>query len=183
MSYNFNSIVGKTESDALKEMIFQRVRDRAQVLDETIKESYTTSTKNDVMDLARASVAKTNNPFLPQQTETTPEQKPVEVEQPQQVQQPVQSAQDTQEPQKFEEIKEEKIGFNNNTTLETYRTAEASINKLQEAYTARAIQMGMRDARESLNKRQGFMGALNFLNSQASIALVTKEANRFEALA
>ena len=55
MSYNINSFVNKDEANALKEMIFQRARERAQAMNENVQ--------TDVMDIARESFVSKNNPF------------------------------------------------------------------------------------------------------------------------
>ena len=41
----------------------------------------------------------------------------------------------------------------------------------------------MDDAFRNLSSKKTFIGALEFLNSQATIALVNKKAKKFEALA
>ena len=55
MSYNLNSFVNSNEANALKEMIFNRVRERSQVMSEDVQA--------DVMDVARESFVSKNNPF------------------------------------------------------------------------------------------------------------------------
>ena len=44
------------------------------------------------------------------------------------------------------------------------------------------VQLTMNNARAELEKKQHFVGALDFLNSQATISLVKKQGKRFEAL-
>ena len=62
--YN-NSIVSRSETEALKEMIFKRAREREEALNADTQEQYTTSVQRDVMDIARDSFVSTtkNNPF------------------------------------------------------------------------------------------------------------------------
>ena len=55
MSYKFDSIVNRNEAAALKEMIFKRAQERAQVMSE--------DTQSDVMDMARDSFVSKDNPF------------------------------------------------------------------------------------------------------------------------
>ena len=45
------------------------------------------------------------------------------------------------------------------------------------------VEQAMLDARQDFSKKSSFMGALNFLNSQATISLISKRAKSFEALA
>ena len=49
--------------------------------------------------------------------------------------------------------------------------------------TVNTIQAVMDNARVNLSNKQSFIGALNFLNSQASIALIKKNSTKFEATA
>ena len=51
----WNSFVSKNEADALKDMIFKRVRERAQSMTEDVQD--------DVMDMARESFVSKDNPF------------------------------------------------------------------------------------------------------------------------
>ena len=62
-NYNLKSIVSNSEQEALKEMIFKRVRDRAQAMNDEVQNSYTKATQNEVMDLARESLTIKQNPF------------------------------------------------------------------------------------------------------------------------
>lgn len=140
MNYQFNSIVNKTEADALKEMIFQRVRERAQSMSEDVQ--------SDVMDLARESFVSKDNPFSKiVQSEETVDSKP------------------------------EEIGF----PQRTEKPRAALQNKIvAEQITGAAIQNTMMEARETLSSKKSFMGALNFLNSQAAISLIRTRADKFE---
>ena len=54
-NYKYDSIVSKTEVEALKDMIFKRARERAEALNKTVQENYTSSVQKDVMDIARES--------------------------------------------------------------------------------------------------------------------------------
>ena len=55
MAYKFDSIVNKSEADALKDMIFRRVQERSKGMSDEVQ--------TDVMDLARDSFVSINNPF------------------------------------------------------------------------------------------------------------------------
>ena len=64
-----STIVNNTEVEALKEMIFKRARERAEALDENVKENYTTAIKDDIMEIARDTFIKERNPFSYPQAE------------------------------------------------------------------------------------------------------------------
>jgi len=55
MNYKFDTVVNRTEANALKEMIFKRVRERSENMTEDFQE--------DVMNVARDSFVSKNNPF------------------------------------------------------------------------------------------------------------------------
>ena len=55
MAYKFDSIVNKSEADALKDMIFRRVQERSKGMNDEVQ--------TDVMDLARDSFVSKDNPF------------------------------------------------------------------------------------------------------------------------
>ena len=46
--------------------------------------------------------------------------------------------------------------------------------------TSSAINSNMREAREALTNKKSFIGALNFLNSQAAVSLMRTRADKFE---
>ncbi len=161
MSYQFDSIVGKNEIAALKEMIFQRAQARAQALNE--------DAQADIMDMARDSFVSKDNPFskiiennntnnnIVAKTET----KPLSVE-----------------PEVIETSPEpvEQIGFpQHELKLQQNRTINNQLTAMQ-------ISNNMAEARETLSNKKSFMGALNFLNSQAAISLIRTRADKFEFL-
>ena len=151
-----NTIVNTQEADALKEMIFKRVRERAGILENNITASVTSDTRNDVMELARDSFVATKNPFnviKERKFESVEEKEELKVE---------------KSKQRVEELKNNIIQKNNE--------ANESIANMQ-------VQKAMLDARQDFSNKTSFMGALNFLNSQASISLINKRAKSFEALA
>ena len=45
------------------------------------------------------------------------------------------------------------------------------------------INNNMAEAREALSNKKSFMGALNFLNSQAAVSLIRTRADKFEIMA
>ena len=137
-----NSIVNKNEADALKEMIFRRVRERAQ--------SMTDDVQVDVMEIARDSFVSNNNPF-------------------------------SQIANKEEAPKEQKeIGFPARKTEKTPAVQKTKI--LNEQIASQAIQNNMIEARNALSNKKSFMGALNFLNSQAAVSLIKTRTDRFEVI-
>ena len=151
MSYKFDSIVNRNEAAALKEMIFKRAQERAQVMSE--------DTQSDVMDMARDSFVSKDNPFSKIIENTKPS-----VVEPEKVQ-----------PAKVEpEQKNEEIGF-------PMPEARLQQNKIiNNQMTASAINNNMAEAREALSNNKSFMGALNFLNSQAAVSLMRTRVDKFE---
>ena len=146
MSYNFDSIVGKHEADALKEMIFRRARERAESMNEDVQ--------SDVMNLARDSFVSKNNPFS--QIIENAQQKAVEKEQ-----------------------EDKEIGF---PQRELKPRAVEQTREVREQAAAETIQNTMREARAGLENRKSFMGALEFLNSQAAVSLMRTRADKFEVV-
>ncbi len=145
MSYNFDSIVGKHEADALKEMIFRRARERAESMNEV--------EQNDIMDMARDSFVSKNNPFS----------------------QIVENAQKAVE----NEPKNNGLGF---SQREAKPRAIEQVRTVQEQATASTINNTMIEARSGLENRKSFMGALEFLNSQAAVSLMKTRTDKFEAV-
>lgn len=154
MSYKFDSIVNKHEADALKDMIFKRARERAKAFNE--------DAQSDVMDMARESFVSKNNPFskiIENTNNINPEQ---QVKNKQEV---------AVEPQEKDDIgfpvKELKLQQNRN---------------INSQLTAATINNNMAEAREALSNKKSFMGALNFLNSQAAVSLMRTRADKFEVV-
>ncbi len=150
-SYNYDSIVSKAETEALKEMIFKRARERAESLNKETQDSYTSNVQNDIMEIAHNSFAASKNPFAPKTTEE----------------------------QTKHSLTNNNIGF-----------SERKVNEIKEKITVykkqkenNEVSNNMEEARESLENKKTFVGALNFLNSQASISLVNKRKKGFEAIA
>ena len=164
MSYKFDSIVGKNEAAALKEMIFKRAQERAQ--------SFNEEEQDDVMDMARNSFVSKDNPFsriidnnnlnndntVRTKSDTLPaENAPKKV-------------QANNAPAK------EEIGFpQREIKLQQNQVINNQITTMQ-------INNNMAEAREALSSKKSFMGALNFLNSQAAISLIRTRADKFEVV-
>ncbi len=159
MSYINKSIVGNSEAAALKEMIFKRARERAESLDKEVKASYTGDVQNDVMNIARDSFVSNKNPFSiiaePEKKAESAKEVPVEdgLGFPQ---------------RKIDEIKSRIV----------YRNKEINENASRQT-----IEANMQDARKDFQKKDSFIGALNFLNAQATIALVSSDGKSFNAIA
>ena len=147
MNYKFDSIVNKSEANALKEMIFRRVRERSENLAENVQE--------DVMNVARDSFVSKNNPFS-QIINTPIENKEI----------------------KHEEKPE--IGF---PQKELNQRAVEESRVIKEQILAATVQSTMSDARNTLNNKKSFVGALEFLNSQAAASLLKTRSDKFEAIA
>ena len=155
-NYKFDSIVSRNEQDALRDMIFKRARERAEALNDNIQSSYTNDIKSDVMDLARDSFVSEHNPF-------SQEAAPASVVE--------------------EKAPEAEIGFSKRH-VETLRAQIEYKNRIvKEEIVNKETEANMQEARADFSNRKTFMGALDFLNSQASIALVKTKGNTFEAIA
>ena len=154
-----SSIVSKNEAEDLTEMIFKRARERAEAIEKNVQEDYTTSTQYDVMDLARYSFVAKKNPFSQiansKNEETVAENK---------------------------EKENVQIGFpeRKKEPLSSYVKNNIGDN---EQLIQQEVQQAMLDARVDLSSKKTFTGALDFLNSQASIALVNKRTRAFDAIA
>ena len=147
-----NSIVNRQEAMALKEMIFKRARERAEALDNDVKNSYTDDVQNDVMDLARESFNSPRNPFA-------------------------------QVAQKDETTQKNEIGFKQRSSEQIQKQLENSSKSANNEITRNTINNTMADAHANFAKKESFIGALNFLNAQASIALIKSGGKNFDAIA
>lgn len=154
MSYKFDTIVNRHEANALKEMIFRRAQAKSEALNE--------SEQNDVMDFARSSFVSKNNPFSQIASQETKSSEDISV--------------------KAEEKTETSL---NNKDI-GFPQREVKIKKqnteIVENISAREIQNTMQEAREKLTNKKSFMGALNFLNSQAAVSLIRTRIDKFEVL-
>ena len=149
---NINSFVSNSEVNALKEMIFNRVRERSQNMSEDVQ--------TDVMDIARESFVSKNNPFsqIMQNAAEAAAVKEAEIK-----------AKETEE-----------IGFPQRQ-LKARAVEQGRV--VQDNLTASTVQNNMNEARVSLSNKTSFMGALNFLNSQAAVSMHRTPSGKFSALA
>ena len=159
------SIVSPSEAEALKEMIFKRARERAESMTQSVDKDFTASIRNDVMNMARNSFVSSKNPFS-QQTEEEPEKK---------VPEEAKTSFDFVVDAKVEAAKLKIQNIKSQIQQNTFST--------QDEILKTTLNTTMADARKSLDKKQSFMDALNFLNSQASLSLIQNNASRFEAVA
>ena len=156
-----NSIVSRSETEALKEMIFKRARERAEALNKDTQTQYTTAIQKDVMDIARESftAANRNNPFAKVIEKTEEKQ------------------------QTIEEKKAEDIGFKQRINENVKSQIEYKNKTIKENIVNMEVTSNMLEARNEFANKKTIMGALNFLNSQASIALINDKSNSFDAMA
>ena len=145
--------VSTTEAEALKEMIFKRARERAEAFSNDVNENYTSSMQNDVMELARNSFVAAKNPFS-----------------------------QIKEASIKEVTEQNDIGFAQRKNDVKTRINNSS-QESQAVISAAQVQSAMNEARNELTSKSSFMGALNFLNAQATISLINKKNKSFEALA
>ncbi len=158
-----NFIVSQSEVAALKEMIFKRASERAQALTEEVQSSCTSAIQLDVMDMARDSFVSSKNPFsrkVEQESKTSPS-----------------------ETETKQEAKTPEIGFAKRNVNEIKAQIHNKNINVNSDIANNTVESAMHEARANFSKKSSFMGALDFLNSQASIALVTKNNSKFEALA
>ena len=153
MSYNLNSFVNNSEANALKEMIFNRVRERSQVMNGNVQA--------DVMDIARESFVSKNNPFS-------------------QIMQNVADAAAAKEEEIKSQNNDEEIGFPQRQLKARAVEQGRVVNEKLAAFT---VQNNMNEARVSLSQKTSFMGALNFLNSQAAVSMHRTPSGNFSVLA
>jgi hypothetical protein len=162
MSYKLNnSIVSPQEAEALKAMIFKRAQERAQSLAEETQKTYTDNFQVEVMNLARESFVANKNPFSQNvKTEAQPASPEVKKE------------------QLVAEIGYAKRHISEIKNQIYYRNKDINDN-----IANKEVESAMDDARVSNSRKNSFTGALEFLNSQASISLMNRRKSGFEAIA
>ena len=154
--YNYNYIVSRSETEALKEIIFKRARERAEALNKETQDQYTSSIQKDLMEIARDSFSATSkNPFAPTGEPAVQEQKNTE--------------------------DNDNIGFKHRENIKREINNKSKIIKNNMAESE--VTANMLQARNEFTNRKGFMGALNFLNAQASLSLVNSKTKGFDAVA
>lgn len=165
-SYKYDSIVSKSEVEALKDMIFKRAQERAEALNTETQASYTSAVQKEVMDIARDSFNSNKNPFSINNNAAKAIAEPHP--------QPTKPA---------ERFSDEEIGFSKRQ-VDYIKTQIQQKNKASETEIGNKEKLeNMEEARNGFQNKKTFMGALNFLNSQASISLIKNKGKHFEALA
>ncbi len=119
--------------------------------------SFNEDAQADVMDMARDSFVSKDNPFSKIIENTKPENNTAVAE-------VVETKQ-----------KDDSVGFPMPKEVKLQQN-----NVINNQITSSAINGNMREAREALTNKKSFMGALNFLNSQAAISLMRTRADKFE---
>jgi hypothetical protein len=173
MNYQLNSFVNQHEADALKNMIFKRVRERSQAMTEDLQA--------DIMNIARESFVSSNNPFssmIKAESHAEIASKTSEPVTPSVVE--TEKAETTGITKADNNKNEQGVGF---PQKQLYSGAITQNKIIKEQLTASQIQNNMIEAREGLSGKQSFMGALAFLNSQAAVSLLRTRADKFEAIA
>lgn len=156
MNTNYKSaIVNQQEVNTLKNIIFSRVRERT---DSLVNEEH-----GEVMDLARNSFVSENNPFsaIIKRTEESFRS----------------AAENKTNTAGQDDTQTDEIGF----SVKHVASQLSNQNRIiSEQIAAATINNTMYEAREGLSSKKSFMGALNFLNSQAAVSLIKTRADRFE---
>ena len=119
--------------------------------------SFNEDAQADVMDMARDSFVSKDNPFSKIIENTKPENNTIEPE--------------------VVETKQKDDGVGFPMPKEVKLQQNQVINN---QITTSTINSNMREAREALTNKKSFMGALNFLNSQAAVSLMRPRADKFE---
>ena len=159
-NYNYNrAIVSKAETEALKEMIFNRARQRAEALAQETQNQYTSSFKDEIMDIARSSFNAPGNPFA------------------QKIDQNKNKTSNTSE-------KQTQIGFEQKQTdKEINRIIKSKNDIRKELASQQEISQVMQTVSTEFENTKQFVGALNFLNAQARINLAGRGKANFEIIA
>ena len=146
-------------------MIFSRARERAEALSKKTNDTFTESIKDDVMEIARNSFTSNKNPFInnTKNIETIKD--------------------DNYENTTNSNTIDESIGFkqrNVNTVKENIQNSHKILNEHIANYE---IMQTMQQTKADNTNKKTFVGALNFLNSQAAVTLNNGKGKRFQALA
>ena len=76
------------------------------------------------------------------------------------------------------------IGFPERKVVENLKASiEYKNNLIKEAVAQDEVKSVMKDAGMDFGNRKSFIGALNFLNTQASLSVINKRSKGFEAIA
>lgn len=161
----YGTVVNRQEADALKEMIFKRAKERAEALSTEAQDTYTSSVKNDVMELARNSFVANKNPFS---IDTFNKKQNDEIVKEEATTHPLES---------------QGLGFEKRV-VENIKSQISFTNKLANEHAVKStVNETMSDARKDFSSKSNFIGALEFLNSQATVALVRSKGKSFDAIA
>lgn len=171
-SYRYDSIVNKQEADALKEMIFKRARERAEAINKESQTSVSESVKDEVMSLARYSFIEQKNPFNSIKAQAV-ESSQVKSET---------NSIDSSESEGSREIQAKEIEVHKRRIEEIKSSIVVKNRDIQDNAINQTVEATMKEARAGLENKQTFMGALNFLNSQATISLIKSKGAKFEAI-
>lgn len=155
------TVVSTQEANALKEMIFKRARERAEALNNDTQSSYTQSAQLDVMNLARDSFVANKNPFSLKVDNNTK----------------------AEETSGENDSREQEIGFARREVKEIKDQISSKNETIRNLITDKEREMIMANAKSAFTQNKQFVGALEFLNSQATLNLVQKKSQNFEALA
>lgn len=168
-NYHYNYIVSKNEVNDLKELIFKRAQERADAMAKDAQNSYMDSFKNDLMDIARNSLTDKKNPFYIEKTTT----------------ETTNIAKSETKPETKSEITQsvDNVGFKNSNVADIKQHIENKDRLVKESFSKNEISQNMRSARHDIENKRTFTGALEFLNSQASIVLIKSKSPTFNALA
>ena len=157
MSTTFNSLVNRHEAETLKEMIFKRVQERSKNLSNDVQD--------ELMSGARSSFVTKENPFA---KILNTEVNNVEFE-------------EFENPEKLSN--NEEIGFEQKNIKPNFDVEKKVLKTADSSnYSVKEIMLNMQDARTELQSKTSFMGALNFLNSQAAVSLLRKKSEKFDIL-
>ncbi len=144
---NLNLNNGKEDFTSLKEAIFRRAREKAEALSTEVKESYTNDVQADIMESARLSVR--NNPFINL----------------------LEEKEETIEPQPAKTVHKSEILHSRDVEYKHSKPKRFPSRINNELYTAAVREGMMREASETLRQNRNVLNSLNFLNTQAAIAL------------
>ena len=152
MSYKFNTIVNKNEADTLKDIIFKRVQERSQSMNEDVQA--------DIMDIARDTFISNNNPFS----------------------RIIETAASSNESQETPNITAEAKENKNDAGFSAREPKLRQDRIINDQISSTVIKNNMLEARNTLSNKPGFMAALNFLNTQAAISLIKTRADKLEII-
>ena len=158
-SYNRKSIVSNSEIQALKEVIFERARQRAEAMANSAQNQYTSSFKAEIMEIARNSFNSPSNPFA------------------QNLAQPIKNDPATEA--------KPKIGFPERKIPENIKNKiiESKNAEIKESISRDEVLSIMNKTGTDFGNRKNFVGALKFLNAQAGIYMAGQNKAKFDRLA